>query len=646
MRDGFYLSTYIHIDPIAYLYNFHIRHDQNISLWKKQGNKIILVHHWELERITGLKRQYKSFYSIQQAKEFIEILLKQYDLKFDDLAGIIGTPQLDTVSDYSSIEENKELAYHSICHLYSSMLMDTDIFHNENIISLALDGGPDSVVDKSINDKKYYAGSVSRKGKVELFPLCSPGFLWTYLRKKYNLREGTLMALATASKSEIYCEDDELVKVYGIKDLKKAYEFINILDDRVNKIEAKDEGVLFNGFDPDFSEQDNRISMVSKIVQKMSIRILKYNIEHILEKYDLEPSETYVSISGGFGLNCPTNSFLMREYGFKGFLAPPCVNDAGISIGIALYYFNKEIPDMEFALKSSYFGDSDDSFDKILESGAYSQFFKSCQELDENTFVEDIQKEPVVWFDGRAEIGPRALGHRSLIVAPEKESGKDQLNIIKKRQWWRPVAPIILQEDMEEWFEGNYYSPFMLHTLYVREDQINLVPSICHLDNSARIQSLLYDDNPALYRLITAYKRQTGIPIICNTSLNDVGEPIINTIKECLNFALRKGIKVIYINQRRVELQNHDKYIKTCPEERSYSMNLFTEQEIEELKRKVNPFNLEEKALINIFNRPDLGESIDLTNKADANRLKLFTRIAEGRMGKIPVPGLDTKRGE
>lgn len=87
-------------------------------------------------------------------------------------------------------------------------------------------------------------------------------------------------------------------------------------------------------------------------------------------------------------------------------------------------------------------------------------------------------------------------------------------------------------------------------------------------------------------------------------------------------------------------------YSKTSPEKRSYSMDILTKQEIEELKRKLNPFNLEEKQIIYIFNRPDLGESIDLTKKVDADRLKLFAKIAEKKIGKIPVPGLDAKKGE
>lgn len=638
MRNGFYLAAYIHIDPVAHLYNFHIRHDQNISLWKKEGNKVELIHFWELERITGLKRHSRSFYSLQQARELIGILLKSYDLTFDDLQEVIGTPQLDTTKDYDSIKENDELAYHSICHLYSSMLVNTDIFNNEDIIALALDGGPDSVVDKAIYKKQFYAGAVSKKGNVELFPVCSPGFLWTYLRKKYNMREGSLMALATASKSVLYRQEEDIVKIYNGRDLKAAYQYIDELALLADKLEEKDAGKLFNGFDTNFSNQDNRISMVAKIVQNMSIRILEHNVDWILEKYGLDASNTYISMSGGFGLNCPTNSFLLKKYNFRGFLAPPCVNDSGISIGMALYYFWKEDPQIEFRLESSYYGNSDDSFEKIKRK--YSDYIQSVKELNEEIFLDDIEKTPVVWFDGRAEIGPRALGHRSLLAVPTKEEDKHKLNLIKQRQWWRPVAPIVLYEDMGEWFEGDNDSPFMLHTLYVKTDKTKLVPGICHLDNSARVQSLKKCDNPTLYHLIAAYKEKTGIPIICNTSLNDIGEPIIDTIEECMNFALRKDIKVVYVNELRIELKNHAAYPESRPSKRNYNFNIFSESELRSLKKKYNPYQLTEEQLICKYNRPDLGEAVDITKKEDVEKLKKFSTLVKSKLGNIPTLGL------
>ena len=161
MKDGYYLSTYLHIDEIAHLTFLRIRHDQNISLWKKIGNEITLVHYWELERITGLKRHNKSFFNVAQAKAFINELLKPYDLSLDNMVEVWGTPQLQTSNDYHSLEEYEKLSYHSVAHMFSALCLDTDTFFQEDIIGLAIDGGPDSVVDPAVNKKFYYSGCFS-----------------------------------------------------------------------------------------------------------------------------------------------------------------------------------------------------------------------------------------------------------------------------------------------------------------------------------------------------------------------------------------------------------------------------------------------------------------------------------------------------
>ena len=148
MEDGFYLSTYLHIDEISHIMKFHIRHDENITLWEKDGNHIRLVHVWELERVSGLKKCNRSFYDLEQTKNYINNLLTEYELTLDDMKEVIGTPQLDTCNNYHSLKEYPDISYHSIAHLFSSMLMDTDIFRKENILALAVDGGPDTVVDE------------------------------------------------------------------------------------------------------------------------------------------------------------------------------------------------------------------------------------------------------------------------------------------------------------------------------------------------------------------------------------------------------------------------------------------------------------------------------------------------------------------
>ena len=179
MNNGYYLSTYLHINEVAHLTGMRIRHDQNVSLWHKNGDKIDLVHYWELERITGLKKNNRSLFTVEQARELLDSLLAEYRLTLNDMQAIWGTPQLQSAHDYHSIEEVRDISYHSLCHLYSALLMDTDLFYQEDILGLSLDGGPDSVIDLQVSKKNYYAGCVSRKGNVNLMPLVSPGFIWT-----------------------------------------------------------------------------------------------------------------------------------------------------------------------------------------------------------------------------------------------------------------------------------------------------------------------------------------------------------------------------------------------------------------------------------------------------------------------------------
>ena len=162
---------------------------------------------------------------------------------------------------------------------------------------------------------------------------------------------------------------------------------------------------------------------------------------------------------------------------------------------------------------------------------------------------------PVAWADGRAEVGPRALGHRSLLADPRRSATKDRLNEVKQRQWWRPVAPIVLEDQVGEWFDGGRRSPSMLETFAVRAERRDQVPAIAHLDGTARVQTLAPSDDEALYRAIQAFSATTGVPMLCNTSLNDKGEPIVATASQALNFCLRKGIGVAYLGGRRVALR-------------------------------------------------------------------------------------------
>ena len=180
----------------------------------------------------------------------------------------------------------------------------------------------------------------------------------------------------------------------------------------------------------------------------------------------------------------------------------------------------------------------------------------------------------------------------------------------------------------------------MLHTLQINKDKEHLVPAICHLDGSARIQTIKREDNPAIYDLVKRFYEQEGVPIICNTSLNDKGEPIIDTIEECLNFALRKEIRVVYINKQRIVLKNHEEYPVSVPHARVFQFDFMTEEEKEKELRKLNPYNLSRDELIYLYIRPELKKKIDITKKEDVSKLRIFIKLANRKMGNIPVPGL------
>ncbi len=624
MKDGYYLSTYLFGSEAAAIYDIVVRHDQNISLWYKEKEEIKLIHMWELERITGIKKHGGSYFKRQTVVDLINELLKEYDLTLSDINEIIGTPDIDTQVEYSEIPENQDITYHSISHLFSALASDTNIFYNYDVIGLAVDGGSDNVVDKKADYKNLFAGSYSKNGTVTIFPISSPAPLWNFARLRYNLQEGSLMALSSASNSHILYDVEPFLSIYNVKDIEQAFVWFEDMAGRIEALGKADENVLYNGLDPRFSESDNKISMVMKVIQDVSNQIIQKTIEDIVKKYGVNTKETYLAMGGGYTLNCVSNGIMMRKFGFRGFMAPPCVNDGGQSFGNALYYFYRNMDKFNFLLDTSYYGDWDSGLERILHNSEYSSYISNVGEFNAKQVVEDLEDDVIIWFDGRAEIGPRSLGARSLLGDPRSLKAKDRLNEIKERQWWRPVAPIILESDMSKWFKDGYSSPFMLHTFYIQDDKVDMVPAIAHLDNSARVQTLNEKTNPLLYSVVSSFKEKTGVPIICNTSLNGPGEPIINKIEEALSFALQKRIRIVYINGIRLELEGFDKYTEKGPLLREmkkyYDLH---EKDKQNFMKQWNPYGVCLEDLQIYYYTSELRDRLDLKKSFD---VKILTK--------------------
>lgn len=622
LADGLYLFVYSEINPIMNVLGHSLRHDHNMAVFQKSDNKITLLAHIEFERFSGIKHHNVAFYDRKEAIEYINKMLNCFELCIDDFVGVYGVPDLSGNDDlfYSSLETDSGFSYHAISHLYSSML-DREKFVGNDVIMLSYDGGPDSLVDENVFHKPLFCGAFSRNGKKSFFPISSPGGYWLYASNRFNLPEGTLMALAYATKAKSLEKFEDLPDYVYSSDRKKCKDAIDNIIEKIMNYREKDRNILYTVEECDgrFTSEELKISMIMKVIQELSVKNVFSQIDYLLEKYEIDPKKTIISLSGGYALNCPTNSIVMKKYHFKDMMCAPCVNDSGLSIGMGLYFFEKFMTDFIYEFNGPFYGYSDVKyFENTVEK--YMNYIESISE-NVDQLAYDIKQAPILWFDERAESGPRALGHRSIIANSMDEKHKDLLNIYKQREWWRPVAPIILEEDFGEWFDGYYSSPFMLHNFSVKEEVEKRIPAVLHLDGTARVQTLKKEDNERLYEVITSFKQMTGVPIVCNTSMNDKGEPIINTLEQAINFALRKHIKVIYSNGYRIEMRNFDQYDQKDYLKRDDKVFVCHKDMKKEILGKLNPYNLPmSDFLICIFN-PFL-RKLDLSKKEDYEKAK------------------------
>ena len=579
----YYLSSYCEIDKMGNLLKTSSRHDHNFALWEKKDKHIKLLYHWEIERISGFKHHSIPFFSKEDYYTFIDSLLEDLGIKREEIVGYIGQEGLDKSIP---LPFNDEFSMHSICHLYACMTMDSEVFYNGKILALALDGEPDCISDPDMRNKRFYTGAFSDRGKVELFSINSPGALWTEAVEVLGLPEGTLMALATASLSESYeCFDVPMI-LKKHADILRMRPYVRNICERIMAYDIVDSGNKFNFFDENFTIEENKISMIMKIIQKVSLQIVDQSIESAITKYNVVPKYTYIALGGGYALNCPTNTHVMDKFQFKKQLMIPCVNDGGQSIGIGLYYFYSKINDVKFEYDTPYLGGAFPEY-----SHCFQEYIEEMQDGIES-IVYDLEKQPIVWYDERSESGPRALGHRSILADPRTTDSKDILNIIKQREWWRPVAPIVIAEKCSDWFADSFESRYMLNNFSIYDDKQSIIPAVSHIDGTSRVQTVHKTDGK-LYHVLEAFYEKTGIPILCNTSLNDKNEPIIDTIDQAINFALRKRIEVVYVNGKRIKLKNHDKY--TISEPLTRASEFFVKYDTEAMRKEINPYDISAK---------------------------------------------------
>jgi carbamoyltransferase len=256
-------------------------------------------------------------------------------------------------------------------------------------------------------------------------------------------------------------------------------------------------------------------------------------------------------LAGGVGLNSVSNGAIRRQGIFRQVVAFPQATDAGTALGAALYVYhrqNRTRSHSDWEMRHAFLGREIDL--AHVHEAAAAVGIEGSQCRDPAAFAADrlAAGQIVGWIQGRAEIGPRALGNRSILGNPLTVGIKSRINAeVKHREEWRPFAPSVLEEDLGVFFETTESLPFMTIVASVRAQWRDRFASICHVDGTARVGSVTESFNPLFYRLIHEFKRRSGIGVVLNTSFNDRGEPLVQTCEQALRLFVSSGMDVLII---------------------------------------------------------------------------------------------------
>lgn len=285
---------------------------------------------------------------------------------------------------------------------------------------------------------------------------------------------------------------------------------------------------------------------IAAACQKVFEKAYYYCLNHLYKK----TGSKNLCLSGGVALNSVANGKIREKTSFENIHYFPGCSDDSVAVGASLLAYhehNSRRSRIPIHWQTPFLGKNYTNKQIELELKKNQVKYIRAKDIYEATARFIAQGKIVGWFQGASEFGPRALGHRSILADPRKKKMKYYLNkMVKKRESFRPFAPAILEEFIDEYFERPYKSPYMLEVFPIKEDKQRIIPAVVHADGTGRIQTV-GPENKKFYKLVTAFYKLTGVPVILNTSFNINKTPIVETPKDAIDCFLRTKIDILVI---------------------------------------------------------------------------------------------------
>ena len=371
---------------------------------------------------------------------------------------------------------------------------------------------------------------------------CYSGFT-EYLGFQKNNDEYKVMGLACYGTPGKRVDDIMQLETDGKYEIAVDY----IFDFNARRL-AYDYSLLAKRFGPQRANDDAPVTQAQKDVAASIQQQLEKAGSGLARRLIGETGDDHVCLAGGVALNCKMNKAIREENAIAEMYIQPAAADMGVALGAALQLHAELGNTSKFRMEHAYWGPeySDDQIVAALEANGLA--FVRSDDIAKDAAGHVAANRVVGWFQGRMEVGPRALGNRSILANPCTTGMNDVVNEkIKFREKWRPFCPSMLYEVKEKYLERAYESPFMNLTFEVKEEMRPLIPAVVHVDGTARPQTVTREANPRYYRLIEELAKHTGHAVVLNTSFNIKGDTIVNTPDDAIRTFLGTDMDVLAI---------------------------------------------------------------------------------------------------